>query len=384
MPAVDRLAVRPLPQLDELRAWVAPGPGPRVTVHLPIQRAVPDLRQNAPLLERAAREVEARLLALGVDPARAGARAAALLAIDLELARLPAGTRALVALQDSRALHAIALPDSTPYRVDVGESFVLRPLLQALQRHAPFRVLTVSLNRVALWESGPDGLRETPLAGVPASLPEALGQELTAKQIRVRGTGRGGTQPVFYSHGSARDERKLDLQRFHEALARTLGPALADRASPIVLAATEDHQGGLRALVKLPSLLGEALVGNFDHATAAELAERCAPVVERWRARRADQAGEDWERARNRGKAIDLLDDVGAAALAGRVWRLWIDAERSLAGRLDPDTGCTLRGDGYGDALDALCELVLARGGEVIPVDAARLPSANGVAAELR
>lgn len=60
MSDVGRFAVQPLPGLDELRAWIAPGAGPRVTVHLPIQRAVPDVRQNAPLLERAARELEGR------------------------------------------------------------------------------------------------------------------------------------------------------------------------------------------------------------------------------------------------------------------------------------------------------------------------------------
>jgi len=55
-----------------------------------------------------------------------------------------------------------------------------------------------------------------------------------------------------------------------------------------------------------------------------------------------------------------------------------------VPGRLDPETGRILPGAGDDDTLDALCEAVLARGGEVIPVSADQLPSPTGAAAALR
>src|SRR5690606_14608787 len=127
---------------------------------------------------------------------------------------------------------------------------------------------------------------------------------------------------------------------------RSLRAALGDDKLPIVLAATEEQQAGVRAAVKLPGLLDEGITGNFDHASAAELAARAAPVVERWLARRAEETTAAWERARNRGKAVDLLADVATAALASRVQRLWVDATRSLPGRLDPAVGQPVDGDG--------------------------------------
>jgi hypothetical protein len=304
--------------------------------------------------------------------------------VDLDLARLSPATRALALLLDERGLRAVGLHTDTPWAVSVASSFALRPLLGALHRSARYRVLAISVNRVAHYEGDADGLREVPLPGVPASLPDALGEELTGKELRMRGTQRGGSAPAFYSHGSGKEERKLDLVRFHEALARALAGALGDSALPIVLAATDEHQSGLRATAKLGALLDDGLAGNFDHATPAELAARSAPLVERWLARRIEEGAGGWERARNRGKALDLLDDVGAAALAGRVSRLWVDATRAVPGRLDPTTGHVVPGRGDDDALDALCEAVLVRGGEVVPVDAASLPSPTGAAAELR
>lgn len=200
----------------------------------------------------------------------------------------------------------------------------------------------------------------------------------------MRGTQRGGGAPAVYSHGSGKEERKLDLVRFHEALARTLAAALGEATLPIVVAGTDEHQSGLRATARLGALLDDGLSGNFDHATPAELAARSAPLVERWLARRTAEQAAGWERARNRGKALDLLGDVGAAALTGRIARLWVDATRVVPGGLDPATGQLVPGHGDDDVLDALCEAVLARGGEVVPVDAGLLPSPTGAAAELR
>src|SRR5690606_40392757 len=127
----DPVPVRSLPSLDELRAWLAPDGGHRVTVTLPIQRGA-ESRQNAQFLKRAATEVEERLRALGADTGAA----AALARVDLALARLPAGTRGIVALHDARGgLRAIALPDEVAYGVTVGRHFALRPLLARSEEH---------------------------------------------------------------------------------------------------------------------------------------------------------------------------------------------------------------------------------------------------------
>ncbi len=373
--------VQALSSLDELRSWLGPvAPAtPRVTLYLPLQRAIPEVRQNALLREQAAREVEQRLLAVGASLAPVGV----IRRVEIDLAKLGPAPAALALLIVDETARCLPLHAPTAYQVAVGGCFALRPLLQAWHAHARYRVLAVSINRIACFEGGPEGLAPIDLPEVPTSLANALGEELTEKQVRLRGTARGGDKPVYYSHGSARDERKLDLTRFHERLIRSLTAVLAGPSLPVVLAATDDHQSALRAGRKLPALLDEPLTGNFDQAAPDELRKRSWPIVARWVERQRDDALAGWERARNRGKTADLLDDVAAAALAGRVARLWVDASRKLPGRLDVATGRCLP-DGENDILDAIIELVLHHGGEVRPLDAELLPSTTGVAAELR
>ncbi len=74
--------------------------------------------------------------------------------------------------------------------------------------------------------------------------------------------------------------------------------------------------------------------------------------------------------ASSRKQGSDDLDEVAAAAAAGRVQTLLLEAGRQLPGRLDPATGEVARGELDGaqtdDVLDDLADLVATMGGEVV------------------
>ena len=90
--------------------------------------------------------------------------------------------------------------------------------------------------------------------------------------------------------------------------------------------------------------------------------------------------------ARNAG-SLDLAD-IARAAQQGRVATLLIDADRHVAGQLDPATGAIslapAPNPAIADLLDDVGEVVLRAGGEVVVVPSARMPSDSGVAAAYR
>ena len=186
---------------------------------------------------------------------------------------------------------------------------------------------------------------------------------------------------MFYSHDSGRDERKLDLERFHQKLARAIEAALEGQDEPIVLVATQAHHSGLRAALRTPRLLAEGVQASPDHLSPAELHARSWPLVERAVAAEQARLAGDYERAVNRGKGLHRIDDVAAAAAAGRVRRLWVKPGERMPGAVDLATGALVGGRAREDVLDGLVTLVLRHGGDVIPSD--RVPSGTVVAAEL-
>ena len=86
---------------------------------------------------------------------------------------------------------------------------------------------------------------------------------------------------------------------------------------------------------------------------------------------------------------MDDLQMVAQAAVHGQVRRLLVEEHAHLWGMLDRENGkvvqhVTQQDTHDGDVLNDLTECVLARGGEVLMVQAARMPSRSPVAAILR
>lgn len=119
-----------------------------------------------------------------------------------------------------------------------------------------------------------------------------------------------------------------------------------------------------------------------------ELRKQVWQVLEPHYLARLERLKENFTTVQARQAGSAELADVAQAAVAGRVATLLVEADRVLPGIIDRTSGSLRPGDlaspDVGDMLDDLAELVLARGGEVVVVPAARMPISTGLAAVYR
>ena len=371
-----------LPEPGALRALASARPGPLVTLYVPLQRFFPDARSNAAAYEGAVSEAERRLEEAGLSAAEAQAFGKQLAAVETDLRRLDRPAAGVAVFRDRADLHAFGLPREPARCVVVAENFALRPLLAAVRRNRRHHVLAVSTNRVALFEGDSLGLEPILAQGVPVSLEDALGSEVSEKELRVATTQGGVGSPRYYSHDSGRDERKLDLERFHLELARAIEAALAGREEPLVLVATQAHLSGLRSVLRLPQLLPAGVHTSPDHLLPGELHAQTWPLIESAIDAEDETLAREYERSVKRGKGLHRIDDVAAAAAAGRVRRVWVTGDERVPGAVDLASGALVGGRPKEDVLDGIVTLVLRHGGDVIVGE--RVPSGTLVAAELR
>lgn len=369
---------------EEVRALAASeGEPPRVSLFVPIEAGVPQVRQNAVRLRHALEQASERLRSRGGSEEELRARTAPLEGLVTDPGALPHPTRALAAFADGAGVRAYALSEREEEGAFVAASFALRPLLRALRRHLRYELLALSPKRVDLFAGNLRGLEPRPLEGVPRSLEEALGSDLEREHSRfhVR-TGGGG--PGTQAFGADRDERKHDLQRYHQALAQALAPQLRGRDLPLVLVADEVHGELTEELARQADREVHAVHVSPDGASEHALHERAWPLVQELAAARDREARESFERSRNHGKAAVALGEVVRAAVAGRVRRLWVEQGRRLPGRVDLGSAEWAEGPGDEELLDELAGLVLRLGGEVHVASAEAMPTDTGAAAELR
>ena len=278
-----------------------------------------------------------------------------------------------------------------PERAIVADSFHTKPLLRILQSADRFQVLGLNRREIRLFEGNRDVLDEIePAPEVPRTLTEALGEELTEPHLTVSTYGSGPTGPAMHhGQGGRKDEVDLDAERFFRAVDRAvLEHHSRPSEQPLLLAALPEYHSLFHQVSHNPFLLAEGIDAHPDALSADELRERAWQAVEPHFLARLTGLVEAFEVARSKGLGTDDPAEAAAAAVAGRIATLLIDADREIPCRIDPVSGQVrfdqLAHPEVDDLLDDLGEWVLKTGGRVVVVPETRMPTETGLAATYR
>lgn len=194
---------------------------------------------------------------------------------------------------------------------------------------------------------------------------------------------------MHHGHGGKKDEMDSDTERFFRAIDRAvLEHHSRPSGLPLLLAALPEHHALFHQVSHNPFLMAEGLMINPDVLPMDDLRERAWQVVApQYEVQQAAWADE-FHAAKSHELGSDDLAQVAQAAAAGRVATLLIDADREIAGRLDVATGqvesADLSDPQVDDLLDDLGEQVEKRGGRVVVMPTAQMPSQTGLAATYR
>lgn len=274
----------------------------------------------------------------------------------------------------------------------VADSFHTKPLRQQLQSTARYQVLALSLHKVQLFEGDRHTLDPVTLAaGVPQTMAAALGEQHTEPHISVSSYGGigSGHVPMRHGQGGRKDEIDTDAERFFRAVDRAvLEHHSRPSGLPLMLAALPEHHHRFREVSHNPFLMASGLMVDPHGLTHDNLIQRAWDVVAPQQ--QAQQAAwvDAYATAAAQGLGSENLSQIAHAAVAGRVGTLLIEAERQVAGRIDPSSGridaADLANPRVDDVLDDLGALVESMGGEVHVLPAERMPGDTGAAASFR
>ena len=292
---------------------------------------------------------------------------------------------AVLASNDFFKVYRLQRP--TPERALVSESFHVKPLIRILQSADRYQLLALTRASARLFEGNRDSIDEVPLAPeVPRTLEDALGDERTDAYLTGSTRTSSGAM-IFHGHGSRKQERDADTERFFRAVDRALWLHHSRPSGlPLILASLPEHHATFRRLSRNPQLAREAIAVNPDTLDTDAL-RRLGWDAERPRylALTAELVSR-FHRAWSSGQASDELGRVAQAAAYGRVETLLVDADHHIPGRIDTHNGAieaTSTPD-VDDLLDDVAELVLKRGGTAVVIPNDRMPTGTGLAAIYR
>lgn len=173
--------------------------------------------------------------------------------------------------------------------------------------------------------------------------------------------------------------------------------SVADRfqVKPLIRSMQRDGRYQLLALTLAEAkLYANGVELNPGALTPGELRDAAWRALEPYFEERLNALVDAYGEARGHGRGSDRLEEIAAALAQSRVGTLLVEADRRVPGSVDAAMGgvtyvSDTRGDaeadsGSSDVLDDLAEAALRTGGEVIVLEAARMPSKTGAAAVFR
>jgi Bacterial archaeo-eukaryotic release factor family 3 len=381
---------------DEFRALLAEHEPPCISLYQPTHRRHPENQQDPIRFRNLLKEMEASLAreypAREIQPLLEPFRA---LAGDAEFWNHALDGLAVFGSADTFRVFTLQRP--VLELVVVAKSFHAKPLVRMLQSADRYQVLGLNRHEAKLYEGNRDALDEVELAeGVPRTIEEALGEELTEPHLTAASYGgaggRGGAHgapSMHHGHGGKKDEVDIDADRFFRAIDRAVLEQHSRPSNlPLILAALPEHHDLFRKISHNPFLMSDGIGFDPKSITAERLREEAWRTVEPQYLERLSKLVSDFGEAQSKSLGSSDLTDVAQALVAGRVGTLLVESDRQVPGKIDPASGRVEFGDlahpEVDDLLDDLAELALKMGGDVVVVPAERMPSDTGAVAIYR
>ena len=288
------------------------------------------------------------------------------------------------------------LQRSVPELAVANDRMHLKPMLRIAQSADRYQILAITLDSVRLFEGNRDSVDEVALGdGVPKTVEEALGRELTEKgqtgfpQGFGRASERGDPMQVESGGAGRQDEIDRDRDRFFREVDRAILEHHSRRSKlPLILAALPEHQFHFRKHSHNSFLLAEGIESDVSLLSRDELRQKSWMVMQPRYLKRLEGFINQYGESHGQGLATDQIELIGQATLEGRVATLLVEAERQIPGVADQQQGKAVPVEDdtatTPDLLDELTIWTLEQGGEVISVPTERMPTESGAAAIYR
>jgi len=168
--------------------------------------------------------------------------------------------------------------------VKVSDTFHTEPLAEYAQSMGRFHILSLTRDRVQLYEGNRYTVSEIELQPeIPKTITEALGEDLTDKHSTVASYGGTGMQTSCMHHGDGgrKDQIDNDIERFFRIISQAIQEHYSQPTGlPLILAALPEHHHLFHKVSKNPLLQKDGISASPHTLTPEKLAEAAFDLIQ--------------------------------------------------------------------------------------------------------
>ncbi|HEY3296610.1 MAG TPA: hypothetical protein VGL38_14360 [bacterium] len=379
---------------EDLRKLIARQEQPCVSIYTPLHLDMPGALHNPVPFKKLLSDAEKAMLAAGHSASRVNKVVQPGRELLADYGFWQHRSAGLAAFLSPYGFYRFRLPTVPPEKLVVAGRFYTKLLLPLLQGDGAFCILAMSQNEVRLIQATHRSEQRLDLKKVPANMDDALQYQKLERQLQLHTYANpssaflGTRTGVFHTQGAPPDEKKEDVSRYMEILAKAVSERLQNDTAPLMLAAVEYLHPMFHAHCTYPHLIPEGLHGNPETLSDMQLREQAWGKVQPVFSKARMNAMKRYDDIKASPLASNDPLKVIPAAYNGAVDTLFADVDVELWGRFDAENNTVeLHKDmqpGDVDLLDAAATQTLLQSGVVYGLRKEDMPNPSPLTALFR
>lgn len=272
----------------------------------------------------------------------------------------------------------------------VSDKFHIKPLIRYFQSADRYHLLGLDRKQFTLYEGNRYGFEEIKLdPDIPRTIEDVIGDEYSEPYLNPSAYGGAGGTPMFHGHGGRKDEIDKDVERYF----RYVDKFILDNYSnpmkiPLILVALDEHHGFFKNITNNLYLMDKGIKQDYKTLDMDQMRKGAWEIIEPFYLEKTKKLIDRYNTQRAKFNASDDLGEISRAALENRVDLILLEADRSIAGKINKETGELKRvdkkGSEFDNLLDELAKMIFENKGNVIILPKEIMPSTTGAAAIYR
>lgn len=305
-----------------------------------------------------------------------------------------AGLAFLVSAEEADVYNMCEAPASS---VTVGDNYYLKPLIEDTKNEMYYKLLLLNSDFFSVldgnyngvsFEQFPDSVKHY----FAETFPEFDGETTALDYYSLE-----DHEPPYHDHKSRNEVTQEETEKFFRYVNKEMNDTIVrDSETPVILVTLPEHENMFRKICSFKSLAPQSILKDARTLTGAELRDDAVKIIQDDEDVQIKDLIEKYEYHLSKGSASNSIPDIGLALVERKVAVLFLADGKGLPGTFDGKTGQVDYDPSTNpvddkeldpaspDIANAFAEACIAQDGEVIVLDADKMPGGAFIAATYR
>lgn len=376
---------------EDLRYLLENKNEPSVTMYLATTPG--DKDKNRIMIKNALSKVKDQINEKGYDSQKIAGSIAQFTELSDSLEFLNAQSAGLAVFINNEGVKTFRLPHEFEIEVMVDSIFHIKPLLPLLTENSGFFVLSISKNRLKLYEADRFEIKNVDIEGLPTDMQSTLQYDIdlnhASKVPQNVSSGQRGGSASYHGHGIGDETEKEFTLRYCQMVEKYISPYVNGKNKPMVIAAVDYIQSIYKDASSFKDITEKGISGNPDMMTEEELRKQAWEIIRPMLDKYADEAKNIYGNLSNTERASDSISPIVKAASFSRIDTLFLSrSAEEIIGVYDKESN-SVNTDNLGDKnaedlVGVAVRQTLLNGGRIYLLEQEQMPGSHQLAAIFR